>query len=199
MRSRIQSYLTEAEATDLLRQPNRTVLMGKRDYAIMFLMYRTGIRVGEICNLRMRDLKVEGRKVWLYVIGKGDKERKIPIRDRQLIVALQRYWKNANLTTGSTEHMFMTLAWRGPDKGGPITRRVVANVVSKYAKLAKIDKNIHPHSLRHSFITHALRKSNDIVAVQQLAGHSNIATTQHYLHTEDELMEKAIDKMLGDD
>lgn len=198
MASRIQAYLTESEINDILRQPDRTKLKGKRDFVIMLLMLRTGLRVSEVCKLRLNDLRLENRKAWLYVIGKGNKERKIPIRDRQLIEALQKYWKSAGIKPMSSDHMFKTLAIHGPDKGGPISKYVIANIITRYSKMAKIAKNIHPHSLRHTFITHALRKSNDIVAVRRLAGHSNIATTQLYLHTEDELMEKAIDKMLID-
>lgn len=198
MRVRLQTYLTEPEINDLLRQPNRLTLMGKRDFAIMLLMLRTGLRRDEVCKLKRGDLRVEGRRVWLYVIGKGDKERKIPIKDRELLGALMSYWKKAEIHNVPTAPFFKTLGWRGPDKGKEISWRVIQYIIGKYVKLAKIKKNIHPHSLRHSFITHTLRKSGDIVAVQALAGHSNITSTQKYLHTEDELMIKAIEKLTGE-
>ena len=195
MPHRIQSYLSESEINDILRQPNRMSLLGKRDYAILLLMISTGIRLSEVCSLRRGDLKQEGKKIWLYVIGKGDRQRKIPIKSHDLISALTQYWKKAKTPNDPDQPFFGTLGWRGPDKGGPLQQRSIKHLVPKYAALAKIDKHIHPHSLRHTFITHALRKSGDLSAVQALAGHSSITSTQVYLHTEDDRMEAAIKKM----
>jgi site-specific recombinase XerD len=195
MRHKVQSYLTESEIKDLLRQPNRASLQGKRDFAILLLMLETGIRRNELCNLRRGDLKVEGKKIWLYVWGKGSRQRKIPIKDLELIEALQSYWAKAKITEDPNEPMFKTLGKKGPGDVRPITWKTVRWLVEKYAKLAKIPKNIHPHSLRHTFITHTLRKSGDLAAVQALAGHSSIASTQAYLHTEEDRMERAIKKL----
>jgi len=197
MQNKIPTYLTEQEIKDILRQPNKMTLLGKRDFAILLLMVETGIRRNELCNLRREDLKVEGKKVWLYVWGKGGKQRKIPIKDRELIEALQKYWEKAGVINEPNEPMFKTIGKGGSKKIHSLGPQVIRGIVEKYSRLAKIPKNIHPHSIRHSFITHALRKSGDIVAVQVLAGHRSIQSTQIYLHTEDERMEKAIEKLVS--
>lgn len=170
-------------------------LLGKRDYAILLLMLQTGIRLSELCGLTRGDLRTEGKKVWLYVLGKGQRQRRIPIKDHELLTALAQYWKKAKIHTDANSPFFKTICWRGRDKCGAINQRSIKYLVPKYAELAKIQKHIHPHSLRHTFITHALRKSGDISAVQALAGHRSITSTQVYLHTEDDRMEMAIKKM----
>lgn len=195
MRYKLQTYLNEKEIKDFLRQPNRASLLGKRDFALLLLMLETGIRRNELCNLLREDLKVEGKKVWLYIWGKGGKQRKIPIKDLELIKALQSYWEKAGIVNESNEPMFKTIGKGGSKKTHSLGHQVIRGIVEKYTKLAKINKSIHPHSLRHSFITHTLRKSGDLVAVQALAGHKSIKSTQIYLHTEDERMERAIEKL----
>ena len=195
MRHKLQTYLNENEIKDILRQPNRMTLQGKRDFAILLLMIETGIRRKELCGLKRDDLKIEGKKVWLYVWGKGGRQRKIPIKDLELIESLNKYWEKAKIPNDPNEAMFKTLGRRGQSDIRPITWKTIRWLVEKYTKLAKIPKNIHPHSLRHTFITHALRKSGDLPAVQALAGHRSISSTQVYLHTEEERMEKAIEKL----
>lgn len=195
MRHKIQTYLSENEIKDILRQPNRSTLQGKRDFVILLMMIETGIRRNELCKLKRGDLKIEGKKIWLYVWGKGKRQRKIPIKDLEVIESLQKYWEKAKLKNDPAEPMFKTLGRKGAADIRPITWKTIRWIISKYAKLAKIQKNIHPHSLRHTFITHALRASGDLPAVQALAGHRSIQSTQVYLHTEDERMEKAIEKL----
>ena len=196
MRKKIPTFLTEDEVAGILRQPNRTTLEGKRDYAILFLMIRTGLRRNEVCSLKREDFKTEKNRVWLYVFGKGGRERKIPIRNVELMEALGQYWKKAGISDFSTSPIFLTIGRKGVRDIRPITHKVIRGVVEKYSKLAKIQKRMHPHALRHTFITHALRKSGDLPAVQALAGHRSIASTQVYLHTEDDRMERAV-KMMG--
>lgn len=195
MKNKVQSYLTESEIAQLLRMPNRMTLLGKRDYAILLLFIRTGIRLSELCNLRRGDLRTEGRKVWIYVYGKGGKQRRIPIRDHELLGALMQYWKKAGTKPAPESPMFTATISQNKSEDGRIRQTAVKYLVKKYAEMAQIQKPIHVHSLRHTFITHALRKSSDITAVQKLAGHSSITSTQVYLHTDDERMEMAIEKM----
>jgi len=192
MRKKVPTFLTEREIADVLRQPDRTTLLGKRDFAMLFLMTSTGLRRNELCQLRRGDLKTEDGKVWLYVWGKGGRQRKVPIAKIELLEALAQYWKKAGASSQPAAPMFTTIGRRGADDIRPISWRVVRDVVEKYTRLARIQKHIHPHSLRHSFITHALRRSGDLPAVQALAGHRSLSSTQGYLHTEDERMERAI-------
>jgi site-specific recombinase XerD len=196
MRKRISTFLSEDEIADILRQPNRTTLEGKRDYAILFLMIFTGLRRNEVCELKKSNFQKEGKKVWLFVIGKGGKQRKIPIRNLELIEAIAQYWKKRGDDGDEDAHAFLTLGRKGVTDIRPIGWQVIRGIVEKYARQAKITKRVHPHCLRHTFITHALRKSSDLPAVQALAGHSSIKSTQVYLHTDDDRMERAV-KMMG--
>lgn len=195
MRNKVQSFLTEQEVVKYLRQPDRMTLLGKRDYAILYLFIATGIRLSELCNLTRGDLRTEGKKVWLYVYGKGGKQRRIPIRDHKLMAALVEYWKKAAIPNEASAPMFMSFAKAKRQHRGPIRQTAVKFLVKKYAELAEFQKPIHVHSLRHTFITHALRRGGDITAVKKLAGHSSITSTQVYLHTDDERMEMTIEKM----
>jgi site-specific recombinase XerD len=195
MKKKLQSYLSESEIQDILRQPNRLTLRGKRDFAILFLMLMTGIRRNELCNLKRGDLHKEGKKIWLYVWGKGGKQRRIPIKSLELINAIQTYWYKTGLVADSTLPFFAKVSFDPSQKPVPITWDTVRWVVAKYARLAKITKNIHPHSLRHTFITSTLQKSGDLVAVKALAGHSSIRSTEVYLHTDEERMEKAVARL----
>jgi len=192
---RIPTFLSENEIKDILRQPNRMTLEGKRDYAILLLFLSTGIRRNELCSLKRDDLKVEGKRVWLYVWGKGGRQRRIPIQSRDLIEAIANYWEKGKFKNDPEDPFFWTLGRKGTEDVRQITWKAVRWLVEKYAKLAKIPKDIHPHSLRHTFITHALRASGDLPAVQKLAGHKNISNTQIYLHTDDDRMEATIKKL----
>lgn len=195
IKHRISTFLSESEVKDILRQPNRMTLEGKRDYAILLLFLSTGIRRNELCSLKRGDLKTEGKKIWLYVWGKGGRQRRIPIRSRDLIEAVANYWERGKYRNDHKAPFFLTLGRKGEKDVRPITWATVRWLVKKYAKLAKIPKNIHPHSLRHTFITHALRASGDLPAVQKIAGHRNISNTQIYLHTDDDRMEATIKKL----
>jgi len=195
MKKKLQPYLTPPEIKDFLRQPDRTTVRGKRDYAILLLLLSTGIRRGELCKLKRSDLKKESKKVWLYVWGKGGKQRKIPILSLKLVDAVRHYWDKTSWEPSGGLPFFARVASRPSDQPVPITWGTVRWVVSKYALLAKIPKSIHPHSLRHTFITQALQQSGDLVAVKALAGHSSIRSTEVYLHTDEERMEKAIAKL----
>ena len=199
MRHKVPTFLSDSEVKDILRQPNRLTLLGKRDFAILLLMLQTGLRKAEVCSLQRGNLKVEGKKVWLYVRGKGDRERRIPVKSLELIEALQIYWRKAKISNRDDEPFFKRIGKGWSAIPGPIGIGVVRGIVEKYSRLAKIPKNIHPHSLRHTFITEVMNRSGDIVAAQALAGHSKITTTQRYLHTTDDRMERALEKLVTDE
>ena len=195
MKNKVQPYLTDAEVKDILRQPDRTTARGKRDYAILLLMLSTGIRRDELCRLKRSDLKREKAKVWLYVWGKGGKQRRIPISSRELVTAIWHYWATTPWEPSGGLPLFARVASHPSQPPQPITWETVRWVVAKYARLAKISKPIHPHSLRHTFITRTLQRSGDLVAVKALAGHSSIRSTEVYLHTDEERMERAIARL----
>lgn len=195
MKNKVSTYLFDSEMKDLLRQVDRRSLMGKRDYALLFLMMFTGLRRDEVCHLKRGNLKKEGKKVALYVRGKGDKERRIPIMNLDLIRSVQEYWAKTDLDADQALPFFCKIPDRVSPGIRPITWAVIRCVVSKYSKLAKIPKIIHPHSLRHSYASRLARAGVGIRTIQALMGHTDIGSTQVYMHTDEEQMEKAMAKM----
>jgi integrase/recombinase XerD len=145
-----------------------------RDRAMFEILYGCGLRVSEITSLRLGDIDREQRV--LRFIGKGDKERIVPIGDTALGY-LDRY-----LTSGrgklekevKTDHLFLNV------RGNSLTRKGFWKIMKKYAKKSGIEKNIYPHMFRHSFATHLLQRGADLITVQKLLGHSSISTTEIY-------------------
>lgn len=193
--TREKTFLTKDEIKDILRQPNRQDLQGKRDYCILRFLILTGLRRSEICSLRFSNLRIDGTDVSLIVRGKGDKIREIPLEDLDFLESLQNYWNKANIAKTPDTPLFLTSGKHGKDKPHAITPRVIIDVVKKYAKLAKIERRISPHSLRHTFATWSLKDGGDLVAVQALMGHSSVRQTSTYLHTDAERKRAVIKKL----
>jgi len=195
MRHKIKEFLTLEERDNLLKQPNHRTTAGIRDYCILALMMFTGLRRQEICDLNRSSLKPTGKKLNLYIYGKGKKWRKIPIRNLDLLYSLERYFKRIKTISDPEAPMFFKVKKRGSEKYDPITPATIRFIVDKYTKMAGIQKRITPHSLRHTFITLALQAGADLATVKSLAGHENVQTTSGYLHTTEELMEKAVERL----
>ena len=182
--------LNKEEIERLIKVPDISSRLGMRDRAIIETLYATGIRVTELINLKKRDL-IKSENV-VRVFGKGSKERIVPIGD----VALEwidRYdsTARAELTRHKSDGGdFLFLNFRG----GRISRISVWRMLQKYAREAKIKKQIHPHTLRHTFATHLLEGGADIRAVQEMLGHSDIGTTQIYLHLDRNYLKEVIDR-----
>jgi len=154
-------------------------LMIRRDRAILELLYASGLRVSELTGLNLAD--IDRKELMLRVRGKGNKERIVPyggkaqhaleayepLRDELLLKAGRR---------GQREAVFLN------QFGTRLTTRSVARIVKKYARLANINLDLHPHSLRHAFATHLLADGADLRAIQELLGHSSLSTTQRYTH-----------------
>jgi len=195
MRNKIKEFLTEEEAGNILRQPRQGTLEGLRDYCILSLMLLTGIRRAEICDLARGNLKTEGKRVKLFIYGKGKKWRSIPIASKDLLIALAKYFKKVGTLTDSEAPMFFTLRSGKDGKPKKITWGTIRYIVAKYIQLAGIKKRITAHSFRHSFLTLTLQAGVDLKTVSVLAGHANVSITSTYLHTTEELKEAAIDKL----
>lgn len=196
MKYKIKEYLTKEERNLLLRQPDQRKLMGLRDFVLLALLVFTGMRRAEICALNRGDLKVEGKKIVLFIWGKGGRQRKSFIKDPELVLALERYFKMVGNLDKPDEPMFYRAkySWAlGPRR---ITTSTIRFCVRRYVKQAGIKKRISPHSLRHTFCTLAMQSGADLATVQALAGHRSISTTSRYLHTNEELMEKAIERLV---
>ena len=175
----LPEVLDVEEVTRLLRAADgRDGKKSVRDRAILELLYASGLRVSEAAGLKISDLNQEAG--FLRCTGKGGKERVVPV-GKHALQWIQKYLAEArpafNPKPGS-RHIFLNRF------GGPLSRQTVWILIKHYAKLAGIRKPIKPHTLRHSFATHLLEAGADLRVVQELLGHSSIATTQIYTHVD---------------
>ena len=156
----------------------------KRDRAILELLYGCGVRVSELAGLDLQDLDLTER--WLRVRGKGRKERQVPIpgKSAESLVA----WLAERNGTPQQTAVFLN------HHGRRLTDRGIRGIVKFYASWIAGDDSIHPHSLRHAFATHLLQDGADLRAIQELLGHSSLATTQKYTHVSLEHLRAEYDK-----
>jgi len=165
------------EVEKLLKQPNFKKWMGIRDRACLELMYATGLRVSEIINLKIHDVNLDFG--FVKCVGKGDKERIVPL-GKQAKQAIYRYLGRVRpklVRKGITDsRLFLTRLSKG------MSRQQFWKMIKKYARDARIKKEITPHTLRHSFATHLLERGADLRVVQEMLGHADISTTQLYTH-----------------
>ncbi|TGM70700.1 site-specific tyrosine recombinase XerD [Leptospira levettii] len=172
----IPDYLTQAEIEELFKNIKEDNLYELRDKCIFELLYSSGLRISEACNLKMSDIDMENMTI--TVEGKGGRQRLVPFGEKSLEI-LKRY-----LTESRTE----ILKKRNCDfvfvskKGSYINRKSVWRLLNHYIKRTKIKKKVTPHTLRHSFATHLLENHADLKSVQELLGHIDISTTQIYTH-----------------
>jgi integrase/recombinase XerD len=162
----------------LLEQPDTSLPLGVRDRAILELLYSCGLRVSELCALRLADLF--RTEELLRVRGKGSKERLVPI-GKPALQWLERYLQEVRPLLArpqSRDILFLNA------RGGQLSRMSVWKLVRHAAERAGIERRIHPHTLRHSFATHLLEGGADLRAVQEMLGHASITTTQIYTHVD---------------
>jgi integrase/recombinase XerD len=179
----LPKYLTVSQVRRLLDAPDRSP-EGVRDRAMLLLMYASGLRATEVVTLRMEN--VDRHAGFLRVLGKGSKERVVPVAERAL-EELSEYLsvvRPAFLKKRVVSALFLS------KRGKAITRQTLWNRVRLWALAAGIEERISPHTLRHSFAGHLLAGGADLRAVQAMLGHADIATTQIYTHvTPDRLRE----------
>jgi integrase/recombinase XerD len=183
-RHSLPEFLSVDEVDKLLRQPDVTAVVGLRDRAMIELMYSCGLRVSELCSLRVSDL--EGEAGCLRCIGKGDKERLVPV-GRQALEVVQRYLKTSRpklLRESSSPYLFLN------QTGTRVGRITYWKTLGQYGRKAGLRKALKPHMLRHSFATHLLDRGADLRSVQMMLGHSDISTTQIYTHVVEERLKQ---------
>ena len=168
--------LTETDVEALLEAPDITTSLGLRDRTMLEVLYATGLRVSEL--IAMTSLQVNLRQGVIRVIGKGNKERLVPLGE-EAISWLQKFLSEARpdlVKHRSVNALFPT------QRGKAMTRQAFWYLVKRYARQASISKPLSPHVLRHAFATHLLNNGADLRVVQMLLGHSDISTTQIYTH-----------------
>ncbi len=174
----LPKVLSIKEVERLIETPDTDHEIGLRDRAILELMYATGLRISELVNLRLDELYLT--MGFIQTIGKGNKERIIPIGD-EAVKWLNEYFKYSRPLFESraderSPYVFLNARGRG------LTRQGVWKNLKKTVQVSGIKKNVTPHMLRHSFATHLLENGADLRIVQELLGHSDISTTQIYTH-----------------
>ncbi len=184
--SRLPTCLSLQEVEDLLNAPNMESPSGIRDRAMLELMYASGLRVSELLSLEKNNINL--KKGIVTVFGKGAKERKVPIGD----FALEYVLKYLNEVRGqfdkeNSKYLFLN------KQGKPLSRIYFFKQIRKYALEVGINKEISPHTLRHCFATHLLEGGAQLRTVQEMLGHTNIATTQIYTHVSSERIISAYD------
>jgi integrase/recombinase XerD len=172
----LPDILSISDVEALLQAPDCSKPEGLRDAAMLELVYGAGLRVSELIGLEMTGINLEAG--FVRVLGKGAKERVVPV-GRMAIEAIRKYLDGARaklLKTNTSSCLFVTRRGKG------MTRQSFWHLIGKYSRLAKLNKKITPHTLRHSFATHLLEGGADLRAVQTMLGHADIATTQIYTH-----------------
>ena len=180
--------LSTEEIDRLIGSIEDTTTKGLRDRAILEVLYSCGLRVSELCDLKLGDLFfAEG---YIRVIGKGNKQRLVPMssiaRSR-----IQLYMDVRQKDKQKEEILFLN------NRGKKLTRVMIFTVIKQAAQRAGIDKKISPHTFRHSFATHLLEGGANIRQVQELLGHENILTTEIYTHLDDSHLRQTLEEHLG--
>lgn len=178
---RLPSFVPKDESKELLDQPVGSSESAMRDHALLEMLYATGIRVAECCGLDCTDLDRSLGTV--RVLGKGDKERMIPVGGAAL-AAVDRYLAARDRVNGA---LFTN------QRGQRLTTRSALRIVRREAKRAGLDRRVTPHTLRHTFATHMLGEGADLRLIQELLGHSRLSTTQRYTHVSPEQLMKVYD------
>jgi integrase/recombinase XerC len=179
--NRLPVVLRAPEAAALVEAPVATAdasdvetAVALRDRAILELMYGSGLRVSEVAGLTVDRVDLERARV--TVVGKGDKEREVPLGDLAREAVADWLVVRGVLGVGRDDELFVNR------RGRPIGPRDIRRLVGRYAGLALSGRRVTPHTLRHSFATHLLEGGADIRSVQEMLGHASVATTQRYTH-----------------
>jgi len=182
---KLPKVLSVQEINEIINSVKVENSMGYRDKAILETLYSAGLRVSELCSLEMNNILFDS--AMLRVVGKGNKERYVPLGDKaiKLINDYCKYIRSA-LVDKKKSHGNVFLSKNGKQ----LTRMTIFNIMKKWSRISGINKDISPHTFRHSFATHLLEGGADLRAVQEMLGHSDISTTQIYTHLDNEYLKE---------
>lgn len=192
VRRRLPRAVSEAAARRLVNMPDPGTVKGKRDRAILELLYATGVRVSELCGLNVDDIDFKNQSI--RVRGKGRKERIVPYGGKAqeameaYLGVRGQFLSEADEESREPQVMFLNY------QGTRISTRSVGRLIDKYVRIIADLRNISPHALRHSFATHLLNAGADLRSIQELLGHARLSTTQKYTHVSHERMVEVYDK-----
>lgn len=183
----LPDILSYDEICSMIDNIDLSIQFGHRNKAILEIMYACGLRVSEVISLKISDIYVNDE--FIRVIGKGEKERLIPISQatiKTLYLYIEGERKHLPIKPKHTDTVFINR------RGSGLSRQMVFLIIKELAEKAGINKNIGPHTIRHSFATHLLEGGADLRAVQQMLGHSSISTTEIYTHISDQYLREVI-------
>jgi len=181
---KLPDYLNYENVEKILKTPDISTALGKRDSAILEILYSTGIRVGELISIKVSDISFINKMITVF--GKGSKERNVLFGDT-LASKLKLYMEDGReklLKEKKSPILFLN------HHGNPLTERGVEDILARIIKKVGFDFSIHPHMLRHTFATHMLDNGADLKVVQELLGHENLSTTQIYTHVSNERLRR---------
>ena len=187
IRRSLPGYLRLEEVEKILARPDEKTPLGLRDRAMLEVLYSTGLRVSELISLRVMD--VDRSAGCIRCIGKGDKERIVPIGKKALSL-VERYLRDARPRLIGKKQQPSAPALFINSRGGALSRVGVWKILSAYGRQAGLRVALTPHMLRHSFATHLLERGADLRSVQLMLGHSDISTTQIYTHVVEERLKQ---------
>ena len=172
----LPTFLSIEQVDTLMAQPDVATTLGVRDRAMIELLYATGLRVSELVGVRLADLHLDEH--YLTCIGKGSKERLVPIGDQATdwIRTYAAQGRRALLKGRNSPRLFLNA------RGGPLSRVGFWKILKQHAIKAGLPRTLSPHVLRHSFATHLLERGADLRAIQLMLGHADLSTTQIYTH-----------------
>ena len=174
---RLPDVLTLQEIDDIINAVDLSKREGQRNRAILEVLYSCGLRVSEVCSLRLSDLYLD--EGFIRVTGKGDKQRLVPISDRA-VAELEAYFVDRNMIPikkGYEDYVFISERLKKP-----LSRVMVFHFIKELVGLVGIKKNVSPHTFRHSFATHLLEGGANLRVIQAMLGHESISTTEIYTH-----------------
>jgi len=168
----------QTEISKILEQPDISTVLGKRDRALLEILYSCGLRISEAVNLKLADLALKER--FVVVLGKGSKQRVVPM-GKEAAFWLRHYLsKGRGKLAGEHSQNIIFLN----NRGKRLSRMGAWKILQSYVTKSGIQKRVHPHTLRHSFATHLLKGGADLRTVQELLGHADISTTEIYTHVD---------------
>jgi integrase/recombinase XerD len=182
----LPEVLSEEEIDSIISSIDLSKPEGQRNRAIIETLYGCGLRVSELINLKLTDLHF--REEYILVTGKGDKQRLVPL-NKIVIREINKYFEDRNRLKTISDNNIVFLNRRGRR----LTREMIYTIIKNLAHLADIKKKVSPHTFRHSFATHLIKKGADLRAVQEMLGHESILTTEIYTHIDRLYLKRTID------
>lgn len=183
----LPAVLSLEEVEAILDAIDQSKPEGQRDHALIEVLYSCGLRVSEVCNLKLSDLFLD--EGFIRITGKGDKQRIVPISPRAIHELHNWFDARANITVKPEDEDFVFVSHA---RGRHLSRITVFHNIKLYVEAANIDKVVSPHTFRHTFATHLLEGGASLRAIQVMLGHENIGTTEIYTHLDSRFLRQQV-------